>query len=379
MIKPTDFVKALKKAKIRFVTGVPDSLLKEVCACIVKKFPKNKHIVATNEGSAVALSIGHYLATESPALVYMQNSGLGNSFNPITSLADPKVYGIPIILLIGWRGEMASDGKQIYDEPQHKKQGIITLDQLKTAGIPFKIINNKTKKVETILKNLKNLAIKRKGPVAIIVRKKTFSSFVISEKNKNKNFISREQAIHEVIKKLPKNLVTISTTGMISRELFELRKMNKQNPLNDFLTVGGMGHANQIASGIALEKPRKKILCIDGDGSVLMHMGSLAISSQFPNLTHVILNNEAHDSVGGQPTKGDVVNFAKVAQACGYNNTKIITKKSEISKNILKEINKKTSSLIVINCKKGYRNNLGRPKGNLFDRKRIFMNYLMTK
>jgi phosphonopyruvate decarboxylase len=376
MIKPIDFVKALNKTKIRFVTGIPDSLLKEVCGCIDKRFGKNKHIIATNEGSAVALSIGHYLATKSPALVYMQNSGLGNSFNPIVSLADPKVYGIPIILMIGWRGEIAGYGKQIHDEPQHKKQGLITISQLKTVGIPFRIINNRTKKIKIILKDLKNLAIKRKGPVAIIVRKKTFSSFMISKKSKDKNYISREQAIKEIIKKLPKNLIVVSTTGMISRELFELRKMNKQNSNTDFLTVGAMGHANQIAAGIALAKPQKKILCIDGDGSVLMHMGSLAISSQFPNLTHIILNNESHDSVGGQPTKGDVIDFTKIAKACGYKNNKIIKKKSEINKNILKEISKKSSSLVVIKCKKGHRSNLGRPKPNLSNRMKMFMNYV---
>jgi phosphonopyruvate decarboxylase len=210
----------------------------------------------------------------------------------------------------------------------------------------------------------------------LLVRKKTFSSHSFSKKNRVQNFISREQAIKEIIKKLPRNLVLVSTTGMISRELFELRKMNKQSTYGDFLSVGGMGHANQIAAGIALEKPKKKILCIDGDGSVLMHMGSLAVSSQFTNLTHVVLNNEVHDSVGGQPTKGDVVDFTKIARACGYKNTQIIKKKNEISKSILKGINKKTSSLIVIKCKKGHRNNLGRPKENLSNRKKMFIAYL---
>ena len=166
---------------------------------------------------------------------------------------------------------------------------------------------------------------------------------------------------------------------MASRELFELRKFNKQSNRGDFLTIGGMGHANQIATGIALEKPKKKILCIDGDGSVLMHMGSLAISAQCSNLTHIILNNESHDSVGGQPTKGGNVNFATIAKSCGYKNAKIVKKSSEISRVVNKEINKKGSSLIVIKCRKGYRSNLSRPNQNLFNSKKKFMNFLNSQ
>ena len=376
MIKPDIFLNALKKVKIKFVTGVPDSLLKDICASIDEKSPKNKHIIATNEGSAVGLAIGHYLASKNPALVYMQNSGLGNSVNPIVSLADPKVYGIPIIFLIGWRGEKLNNGRQIKDEPQHLKQGKITLKQLEILEIPYKTIDYKTKNINFILKKLKKLALKRNGPVALVVRKGTFLKYKNSKINKINNFISREKAINETIKKLNKKVVIISTTGMASRELFELRKFNKQSNTGDFLTIGGMGHANQIATGIAFEKPQRKILCIDGDGSLLMHMGSLSVSAQCTNLTHIILNNESHDSVGGQPTKGENVNFIKIAKACGYKNAKIIKKSSEISRTVNKEINKKGSSLIVIKCRKGYRANLSRPNQNLFKSKKKFMNFL---
>ena len=376
MIKPIEFLNALKKAKIQFVTGVPDSLLKEICACIDKIFSKKNHIIATNEGSAVAMEIGHYLASKNPAVVYMQNSGMGNSINPTTSLADPKVYGIPIIFLIGWRGELLKNGKQLKDEPQHIKQGKITLEQLKILKIPYKIISSKTKNIKLIIKKFKKLALKRSGPVALVFRKKTFLPFKNFEKNKGFNLISRENAINEIIKKLNKNVIVVSTTGMASRELFELRKLKKQSNIADFLTVGGMGHVGQIATGIALKKPNKKILCIDGDGSILMHMGSLAINAQCSNLTHVILNNECHDSVGGQPTKGNVVNFASIAKSCGYKNTKIIKKNENINRIIKKQIYKKGSSLIVVKCKKGSRPNLGRPNQNLFKRKREFMNLI---
>ena len=179
MIKPFNFVQTLRKLKIKFVTGVPDSLLKDICNYIDKSFPKNKHIIATNEGSAVALAIGHYLASKKPALVYMQNSGLGNIINPTTSLADPKVYGIPIIFLIGWRGENLKNGRQIKDEPQHLKQGKITLRQLEILEIPYKTIDRKTKNVDFILKKLKKLALKRSGPVALVVKKGAFSTLTI--------------------------------------------------------------------------------------------------------------------------------------------------------------------------------------------------------
>ena len=375
MINPEYFLNALKKLKINFITGVPDSLLKDFCACVQKKSKKN-HIISTNEGSAIGLAIGHFLSTKRPALVYMQNSGLGNAVNPLTSLASNEVYGIPMILLIGWRGEIIKNKKQINDEPQHRLQGKITLEQLKLMNIPFKIIDQKTKNIEKIIGNLKNISLKKNKPVAIVVRKNTFSKFTVQNEIKSKNIFFREDAIKEIIKEIKKNDIIVSTTGMASREVFETRKTLNQNTFKDFLTVGGMGHANQIAAGIALNKPRKKVICIDGDGALLMHMGSIAISAQCKNLIHIIINNKAHDSVGGQPTKGEIIDFTKISKACGYNYNKIINKKQEIKKEIKKALKKRNNSLLVINCQKGYRKNLGRPNQNIKLRKKLFIKNL---
>lgn len=371
MIDPNLFVKGLKKEKIEFVSGVPDSLFKNLCFCFEKKFG-SKHIIATNEGSAVSLGIGHYLAKQKPALIYMQNSGLGNIINPITSLAHSDVYGIPMILVIGWRGEILKN-KQIQDEPQHKKQGKITLNQLKLLDIKYKLIDKNTQKIDLIIKKLKKLTLKKNRPVALVVRKNTFSNFNYKKNIKKQYNYKREDVIKEILKTINNNNVIISTTGMASRELFEIRKKKKENIYRDFLTVGGMGHASQIATGVAIAKPKKKIICVDGDGSVLMHMGSLAINSKCNNLIHILINNQAHDSVGGQPTAVDSIHFSKIAKACGYKYCKTVEKLKKISPEIKKALKSKENSIIIINCDKGFRKNLGRPDKDLYKRKKLFI------
>ena len=206
--------------------------------------------------------------------------------------------------------------------------------------------------------------------------KNTFSKFKIQNEIRSRNNFFREDAIKEIVKEVKENNIIISTTGMASRELFETRKISNQDTSKDFLTVGGMGHANQIATGIALIKPKRKIICIDGDGAILMHMGSIAISAQCKNLIHIIINNKAHDSVGGQPTKGEIIDFTKISKACGYSYNKIISKKIEINKEIKKALKKKNNSLLVINCQKGYRKNLGRPNQKIKMRKEMFIKNL---
>jgi|TARA_B100001540_G_C15816273_1_gene647664 phosphonopyruvate decarboxylase len=373
MVSPNFFTKSLKKAGYEFVTGVPDSLLKDLCEKIENVYRK-KHLIATNEGSAVALAIGHYLGKKKPAVIYLQNSGLGNTINPITSLADPKVYGIPMLLIIGWRGETGRN--KITDEPQHKKQGLITLNQLKILSIPYKIIDSKTKQISKIIKELKNKSIKYQCPVAIVVRKNTFLKNKIKEKTAHRFNFKREEAIKEIIKatKNSKNIV-VSTTGMASRELYEYRLKNNENIYKDFLTVGGMGHASQIAAGIAMTI-KKKIICIDGDGSMLMHTGSLGINSKINNLIHIVINNSSHDSVGGQPTLGESLDLKNISKFFGYKNTFQIKKKKNISYIVKKCLKFKKSSMIIINCDKGHRKNLGRPENDMKLRKMKFLNFI---
>ncbi len=373
MIDPIEFITALEKLDIRFVTGVPDSLLMNVCACITSRFPAERHVIATNEGSAVGLAIGHFLATGRPALVYLQNAGLGNVINPVTSLADPQVVGVPMIFMIGWRGEMMPDGRQLHDEPQHVKQGRITLLQLDVLEIPYRIIDGSTLAIEPILRELIDLAISRTGPVALVVRKQTFAPFKLATPAHEDSQLTREEAIAAIINVLPEDVPIVSTTGMASRELFELREASGSGHNRDFLTVGGMGHAGQIAAGIALARPDRQVVCIDGDGAILMHMGSLAISADRPNLLHIVINNGAHDSVGGQPTKGAVLDLTKIAKACGYARVSCAITKDEIINSVKFMLGGGSSSFLEVKCKRGARANLGRPTITPSENKVIFM------
>jgi phosphonopyruvate decarboxylase len=376
MINPMDFRAALDEADIRFITGVPDSLLKDVCACISSSYPAERHIIAANEGGAIGLAIGHYLATARPTLVYMQNSGLGNVVNPIASLADSQVNGIPMLLMVGWRGEMKADGTQLHDEPQHVKQGQITIAQLDILGIPYQVIDENTQNINIVLKDLVNLALERSGPVALLVRKQTFSSFKLSMQRHDEHLLTREAAIKLLIDNLPVNTPVVSTTGMASRELFEYRKATNAGHHRDFLTVGGMGHASQIATGIALAQPNNKVLCIDGDGAVLMHMGSLAISAKQANLIHVVINNGAHDSVGGQATVAEHLNLSKVAADCGYGFISQASTAQEVVKSIKASMHAKCSVFIEVKCKCGAKADLGRPDRTPSANKLDFMKFL---
>lgn len=378
MIDTAFFLKGLQSADIRFVTGIPDSLLKDVCAHITDELSPESHVIATNEGSAVGLAIGHYLATSRPALVYMQNSGLGNVVNPLISLADPDVYGIPMILMIGWRGEVFDDKSQIQDEPQHVKQGRITLSQLDTLSIPYTVISvaTESEEIESVLKEAVANSLERSGPVALVIRKNTFSPYESISKAEMQWEISREDAIREIIAAVPSDTPIVSTTGMASRELFELRVETKTGHQRDFLSVGGMGHANQIATGIAFARPESSIVCIDGDGAVLMHAGGLAISAACRKLLHIVINNAAHDSVGGQPTKGADIQFDKVAKAFGYHHVASVSTAEELRLNLKDMIGLNGSAFLEVRCKRGARANLGRPDRSPQKNMEDFMQFL---
>lgn len=376
MIDPQDFIRGLERSEIEFITGVPDSLLKDVCASITNNYGDNQHIIATNEGSAVAMAMGHYLAKEKPALVYLQNSGLGNTVNPLTSLAAPEVYGIPMVLMIGWRGELLDDGMQLRDEPQHVKQGQITLKQLELMGIPYTVIDAKTHSIEDELQKCVDITNKEKRPVSLVIRKNTFSKTHLELSKQVNLSLKREEAISKILETLPADTIVVSTTGMPSRELFELREQSDAGHHRDFLTVGGMGHASQIAAGIAIARPEKLVVCLDGDGAVLMHAGGLAISADCPNLLHIVLNNEAHDSVGGQPTKGNILRFDQIAEAFKYQHTDRAVSVDELSSKLTKLINKQGSRLLEVCCKRGARDNLARPDRSPSQNKADFMKFI---
>lgn len=368
MISPKQFFNCLKSENIFFFSGVPDSLLADFCAYLEDNVLKEKHIIAANEGNALAIATGYYLATEKFPVVYMQNSGLGNIINPITSLTDSEVYKIPILLIIGWRGEPG-----IKDEPQHVKQGKITESQLKLLGIPFlKLNSNSDPNVE--VKKAINLLKETNSPVALLVSKNTFSTYKVINKLVNQSKISREEAITEILSFISMSDLVISTTGKASREVFQFRKSNNQ-PQRDFLTVGSMGHASSIALGVAIATPKKKVICLDGDGALLMHMGSLAIIASIKpkNFIHVLLNNSCHESVGGQPTVANNIDFKKLSKSLGYISYFFAENKMELQNILIKYLNKAGPMFIEIRIKKGSRDNLARPASTPEENKLFFM------
>ncbi len=373
MISPKKFVKELKKNNIKFYTGVPDSLFAELCNVFETKEDAN-HILSSNEGSSVGMAIGYNLATNKMPLVYLQNSGLGNAINPIVSLAHKKVFNVPIFFLIGWRGEVKNK-KQIKDEPQHLSQGKITIDILRLLNIKYKILDSNSN-YRNIINYLYKFAKKNNSMVALLIRKNTFSNKKVNTKiEKTKKLISREEAIKLIVKHIPKKIPKVSTTGMISRELYELNKKYGSTD-NTLMCVGGMGHAVSIATTISKFKKRKKIICLDGDGAVLMHSGILSVSAKYKNLIHILLNNGVHDSVGGQKTPSEKIRFFKLAKEMGYSHSYKAINPAQIIAKLKSSLKKKGSVFIEIICKKGHRDNLLRPKENPSFYKKKFKNFL---
>lgn len=372
MIRPEFFVEKLRENGIDCFAGVPDSLLKNICAYITDHCDTRQNIIAANEGAAVGFAAGHYLATGRPACVYMQNSGEGNIINPLASLTDSEVYNIPVLLLIGWRGRPG-----VHDEPQHIKQGKVTTGLLNTMGVNFDVLSKDEDKAEKqIAKAIE--ALNRKEVYAIVIEKDTFDAYALQNVEKNDLPMSREEAIQTIAAVLNEKDAIVSTTGMISRELFEYRTAMGQGHERDFLTVGSMGHASQIALGIALEKPSRRIWCFDGDGATIMHMGSMAIVGQKSpnNYVHVVFNNGAHDSVGGQPTVGLKIDIPAIANAVGYKRTYSASTKEELSKILLDVKGNDGLTLLEVKVKKGNRKDLGRPTTTPIQNKEALMQFL---
>ena len=374
MINCEKFYNKLVNKNINFFTGVPDSLLKDFCAYITDNTDSKNNIIAANEGNAIALASGYYLATGKIGLVYMQNSGLGNAINPLTSLVDPEVYSIPMLLLIGWRGE--PDMKK--DEPQHIKQGKITLKLLDTLGIKYSSLPNSMEKANEVIDDATNYMKSFNAPYAIVVSKETFEHYNLKNEIITKYELSREEAIKLIVDKLDKDYAVISTTGMTSRELFEYREELGQGHSNDFLTVGSMGHSSQIALGVALSKPDKQVYCLDGDGAVIMHMGALAIigSQSLKNFKHIVVNNGAHDSVGGQPTVAFKIDIPSIASACGYKLALSAETRNEFMEKLSLIKSSEGPCLLEVKVNKGHRNNLGRPTATPIENKKKFMDFL---
>lgn len=376
MILPQDFFSTLINNDVNFFTGVPDSLLKDICAYITDNTTDNTHIIAANEGNAIALATGYHLATEKIPLVYMQNSGIGNAINPLLSLAAPEVYNIPMLLMIGWRGEPG-----IKDEPQHLKQGLVTPALLEAMSIPYFIVENDPGHSHRQLLEAIQAIKTSNAPFALLIKKGTFDKYQIKKSITSNYSLYREEAIKTILTMLNGDEIIVSTTGKTSRELFECRASFRQGHDGDFLTVGSMGHSSQIALGIALNKPHRQIICIDGDGALLMHMGGLAIigSKQPKNYLHIVINNGSHESVGGQPTSAFEIHIPAIAKANKYKYVSSVSTIDDL-KIQLKQIlaDKPFPALLEIMVQTGSRKDLGRPTIRPVDNKYNFIRNLRS-
>jgi len=372
MIRCHDLVDWLVARGVDFYAGVPDSLLKPVCFYLADH-AGDKHVVAANEGGAVALACGYHLATGKVPLVYLQNSGLGNTVNQLLSLSDRDVYGIPLLLVIGWRGEPGTE-----DEPQHVKQGMVTVGLLEAMDIPHRVLAPEAQAARKCVDELVAIAAAESRPVALLVRKGTFESYQPIHQAASDFKMTREQAIAAVVGALGETDAIVSTTGKTSRELYECRDRAGESHQREFLTVGSMGHASQIAMGIAMARPDRQVYCLDGDGAMLMHMGGAAIvgAAGVANFKHVILNNGVHDSVGGMPTAGLRVSFTAIAKACGYTDAWRVDRPENLAQAVGKLRSAQGPAMLEIMVQRGARSDLGRPKTTPIENKIAFTRFL---
>ncbi|KEG15344.1 putative phosphonopyruvate decarboxylase [Trypanosoma grayi] len=395
-LAPDVFFRALQKRGVRRFFGVPDSLLKDFCAFVTDNTHPREHVITANEGNAVAMATGHHLATGEFPLVYMQNSGLGNIINPLLSLAHAEVYRIPFLLVVGWRGAPG-----VKDEPQHVAQGRLSENLLRATEVPYSVLSADCDDVEASMQASLDAAIAHMQgagtPYALLMHSGLFSKYQIQgQREEIKGLpLSREEAIEQVVRQLDSTDVVVSTTGMPSREVFEIRERTGAGHARDFLTVGGMGHCSSIAAGIALAKTTRQVFCLDGDGAAIMHMGSLAvlggaaafkpINTKEPHLLqnykHIVFNNGAHDSVGGQPTAAFDVSLTQVAKACGFTVIREdpVLDVGELVKAVAELKGATGPAFLEVLVRKGNRPDLGRPTTTPQQNKAAFMDFLQQK
>jgi len=370
-IEPKVIVDFFKSKEVEMVTGVPDSVLSGLIDALASEFTGSQHITAANEGNAAAIAIGHYLSSGSPAVVYLQNSGLGNLVNPIVSLANKRIYEIPAMLIVGWRGE---PGKK--DEPQHLFQGLITKELLELLEIPVFLIDDNANCLDVLEAAWKKMSESQQF-TAVIVKN---DAFVKKEQIHGSNVcsphfsLSREAAIEELFDLISDEYFVIATTGKCGREVFEVRE-RRGEANTDFLTVGGMGHASSIALGICASQPTKKVLCIDGDGALLMHLGALpVVGSVAPkHFIHAVMNNQCHESVGGQETVICDVDLKLMIKGAGYKSYNLVTSKKHLKDVWLSLMSKDGPHFIEIKINSSSRQNLGRPKDTPIENRNKFM------
>lgn len=370
MIEPKKFYESLVRNGFDFFAGVPDSLLKEFCSFLREEVPKEKHITAANEGNAVALACGYHIATGDYGVVYMQNSGIGNAVNPMLSLADEKVYEIPVLYIIGFRGEPG-----VKDEPQHITQGELTLPLLDVLGVKYYLLGED---YEEQIAQCHTYMKEQGKSVALVVGKNLFAAYDGKEKNQNSFAMTREEALEAIIQELGQEEFIVSTTGKTSREIFEIREKYGMPHTNDFLTVGSMGHASSIALGMSLFN-KKNIYCIDGDGALIMHMGGLAVAMQNAgdNYKYILINNGCHESVGGQPTVSYELDLPAILKGFGFQEV-VEAKSSKQVKEGIQQLKKGKKTALILYTNQVSRGDLGRPTTIPKENKVLFQDKLRS-
>ncbi len=375
MIPPGPFVEHLAELGVRFHTGVPDSLLKEFGTHVMATLPRERHVIAANEGGAVAIALGYHLRTGEVPLVYLQNSGFGNLVNPLLSLADRDVYGVPMVVLIGWRGEPG-----VADEPQHVTQGRVMTDLLEAMDMPWTHLPDEPAAADQAMAAAVATAREGRTPHLVLVSKGTFAPAEVADDRApaGAGLASREDALIAAVDAIGEGVVVVSTTGMLSRELFEHRERTGQDATRDFLTVGGMGHASSIALGVATQERDREVWCLDGDGALLMHLGALAVIADHAprNYHHVVFNNGVHDSVGGQPTSIGRVDVPAAARALGYRAAAATDDPAELPGLVAAHREVGGPTLIDLQVRPGNRPGIGRPTRTPAESRERFMRAL---
>jgi phosphonopyruvate decarboxylase len=371
VIDPKSLIDALDEIGVDFASGVPDSLMEPLCTYLATR-PGDRHVLAANEGAAVGVAIGHYLSTGEPALVYLQNAGIGNAINPLVSLADPDVYGIPMLLLVGWRGQPG-----VPDEPQHVTQGRLMKPILDGIEVPHTTLPRDLDDAISCLTAAVDEAKRDSSPYVVLVEKGTFAPYQgdVPASADDEGLSSRENALVALLDATGDEGVIVATTGMLGRELYEHREQSGSYADRDFLAVGGMGHCCSIALGIALRNPHREVWCLDGDGSVLMHLGSLAVvADQAPeNLYHVVFNNGVHDSVGGQATAMRSVDLPATALALGYRHAVSVSDVSTLGEVVAEMRARRGPALVDLRVRPGNREGIGRPERSPAQARAAFM------
>jgi phosphonopyruvate decarboxylase len=379
MIDPARFVAHLAEHGVSMYTGVPDSLLKTFGKHVHDALPRAQHVITANEGAAVGLALGHHLRTSEVAAVYLQNSGFGNTVNPVLSLADPDVYGVPMLVIVGWRGQPG-----VKDEPQHVKQGRVQTALLDALELPWAVLPSDPVAAERTVEETLRAAVEGSTPAFLLVEKGTFGEAPATpaadgdDAPPTSDLPSREEALTALVDAIGDGPVLVSTTGMLSRELFELRERTGGDASRDFLTVGGMGHASSIALGVALREPEREVWCLDGDGALLMHAGTLAVIADHApeRYLHVVFNNGVHDSVGGQPTSIDRVDVPALARAMGYRHAAATSDLTTLPAEVARLRERGGPSLLELRVRPGNRDGIGRPTRTPAESKRAFMDAL---